>query len=351
MKDSTPVFKGKNAVSKDELAEELEYLRSSNAKLKEIISRYERTIKRKIEPLRDLEEELEVQSELALTAEKLFSCERDDVIERGEELSTENEELRIQIEEFRVSNENYVKALETLKKSEAALEDARAEAEMYLDLMGHDIMNMDQIAMGFLEMALDTMELDDASREMITKPLEALESTTTLIRNIKRLRAAKENGLKLHKVDLEHVLDKVISKFSNIPGRQITLIKMCNPGCEVIANGLLDDVLSNLVGNAIKHSTGPLTINVCVEKMLDAGREYCRISIEDNGPGIPDVQKEYLFNRFQNRGQKANCKGLGLYLVKTLVEDFNGKVWVEDRVHGDNTKGCRFVVLLPAVDR
>jgi signal transduction histidine kinase len=42
--------------------------------------------------------------------------------------------------------------------------------------------------------------------------------------------------------------------------------------------------------------------------------------------------------------------GLGLYLVRTLVDSYNGSVWAEDRVKGDHTKGARFVVMLPAVD-
>jgi signal transduction histidine kinase len=41
--------------------------------------------------------------------------------------------------------------------------------------------------------------------------------------------------------------------------------------------------------------------------------------------------------------------GLGLYLVKSLVESYHGSVWVEDRVPGDHTKGSRFVVMLPAI--
>jgi signal transduction histidine kinase len=43
--------------------------------------------------------------------------------------------------------------------------------------------------------------------------------------------------------------------------------------------------------------------------------------------------------------------GLGLYLVKSLVDDFHGTVRVEDRVPGDHSKGARFVVLLPAVGK
>ncbi len=43
-------------------------------------------------------------------------------------------------------------------------------------------------------------------------------------------------------------------------------------------------------------------------------------------------------------------KGLGLYLVKTLVECFHGRIFVEDRIAGDPTKGARFVVVLPSVE-
>jgi signal transduction histidine kinase len=42
--------------------------------------------------------------------------------------------------------------------------------------------------------------------------------------------------------------------------------------------------------------------------------------------------------------------GLGLYIVRSLVDSYGGKVWVEDRVQGDYSKGARFVVMLPAVE-
>ena len=57
--------------------------------------------------------------------------------------------------------------------------------------------------------------------------------------------------------------------------------------------------------------------------------------------------KTRLFIRFQRGQAKVTGKGLGLYLVRTLVHDFQGKIWVEDRVPGDHTKGARFVVMLP----
>jgi signal transduction histidine kinase len=117
-----------------------------------------------------------------------------------------------------------------------------------------------------------------------------------------------------------------------------------------MADGLVKDVFTNLVGNAIKHSNSTsVQINLGLERHREDGKEYCKVIVEDDGPGIPDMQKEKVFARLHRGKTKASGKGLGLYLVRTLVEGYQGRVWVEDRVPGDHTKGARFVVMLPAV--
>jgi signal transduction histidine kinase len=80
----------------------------------------------------------------------------------------------------------------------------------------------------------------------------------------------------------------------------------------------------------------------------DNGRRYYRVMVEDNGPGIPDDSKERIFNRMHLGS--ARGMGLGLYLVKSLVDSYGGKVWAEDRIMGDHTQGARFVVMLPSVE-
>ena len=84
-----------------------------------------------------------------------------------------------------------------------------------------------------------------------------------------------------------------------------------------------------------------------VSKVFEDGREYYRTIVEDNGPGIPDDMKDRIFSRLLRGGTKASGAGLGLYLVRRLVEDYHGRVWAEDRVPGDHTKGAKFIVLLP----
>jgi signal transduction histidine kinase len=72
------------------------------------------------------------------------------------------------------------------------------------------------------------------------------------------------------------------------------------------------------------------------------------VTVADNGPGIPDDMKAKLFQRFKGEGAKSGGHGLGLYLVKTIVDDFGGRVKAGDRVRGDYSKGAKFVLLLPA---
>ena len=119
----------------------------------------------------------------------------------------------------------------------------------------------------------------------------------------------------------------------------------------MIANPLLKDIFKNLLDNAVKHCEDPVRISVNVSRAEQNGSSYYQVAVEDNGHGVPDDKKAEIFNRLKRGETKARGTGLGLYIVKTLVEGFGGSVRVEDRVPGDHTKGARFVVMLPAVDR
>ena len=103
----------------------------------------------------------------------------------------------------------------------------------------------------------------------------------------------------------------------------------------------------NIVDNSIKHSREPVIIDIGTAISGAKDGKYCAIVFEDNGPGISDDRKASLFDFSSAIRQKIVGKGLGLYIVKTLLDDFRGNVRVEDRVPGDHTKGARFIVTLP----
>ena len=212
-------------------------------------------------------------------------------------------------------------------QAEKAVEEAKMQSELYLDLMSHDINNMNQAALGYLELAMEATSLEN-SKIMMSKSVESLEDSSKLIENVRTLKKVTSGTLNAQEIDLCHVLQKLREQYTSVQGRLVTINFKHILGCHVIANELIVDVFSNLISNAIKHSDAgkPLDIDIDVAVITDEGREYDRVTIEDNGQGIPDTLKERLFTRFQRGKTLANGTGLGLYLVKMLVEKFQGRV-------------------------
>jgi PAS domain S-box-containing protein len=229
------------------------------------------------------------------------------------------------------------------------LRQAKAQAELYLDLLSHDINNLNQIAMGYLEIAQEMQDLKDDDREYIMKPYESLRRSSALIDNVRKLQKIAEGDMKDETIDLGDLLREVVDIYE-MPDIVINKSRECEGPCYVKANQLLHDVFSNLLCNAIKHmSDSDGRISISLEAVVQDDRRSYRVSVEDNGPGVSDDMKEKIFNRLQRGETKTRGMGLGLYLVKSLVESYHGSVWVEDRVPGDHKKGSRFVVMLPAI--
>jgi signal transduction histidine kinase len=164
---------------------------------------------------------------------------------------------------------------------------------------------------------------------------------------VRKLQKLRDGLYQAQEVDVCRVLAAVRSEYEAVSGKNIILSMDGHRHCFVSANALLHDVFSNLVNNAVKHTGNRAEITVGLDIVEDTGRRCYRVVVEDNGPGIPDEAKERIFNRMHMGS--ARGMGLGLYIVRTLVNSYDGRVWAEDRVKGDHTQGVRFVVLLPAI--
>jgi PAS domain S-box-containing protein len=258
--------------------------------------------------------------------------------------------VEVNLKRIAIGDENrllaIVRDITQRKHAEEEADETRSRAELYLDLMSHDINNLNQIGLGYLELAIDNPDLDARTRELLAKPFEVLNNSSRLIDNVRKIQKLKDETLHLKAVDLRPVLERIIAQNARVPGRDVLINFTPVSGCRVMADDLIDDVFGNIVGNSIKHSEGCLTVDIRMSCNKANGEDWCRVSIEDDGPGIPDRLKEKIFNRADRSRVKSNGRGLGLYLVKLLVENYNGRVWVEDRIGGDHTKGCRFVVML-----
>jgi PAS domain S-box-containing protein len=239
-----------------------------------------------------------------------------------------------------------------MKQSEEALKKEKVQANMYLDLMAHDINNLNQVAIGNLEIALDILQIEKPGEQeiinLLKKSMDSMCQETSLINNVKTLQQLKTEQLRYEEIDLGEIIEEAVRDYPKIPGRDVKIEYKTAEGCLVRANRLLKEVFTNLIGNSAKHSKGPVKVWITIDSRIENGKKYYEVSVADDGPGIPDDMKAQLFRRFEGEGTIASSHGLGLYLVKTIVGDFGGRVRVEDRMPGDHTKGAKFVVLLPA---
>jgi len=90
----------------------------------------------------------------------------------------------------------------------------------------------------------------------------------------------------------------------------------------------------------------PIEVKIKVSKFKLNQTQNIKIEFIDNGVGISDDRKDEIFITREEEENKFRT-GLGLSLIKKVVDSFNGKIWVEDRVKGDYSKGCNFVLLIP----
>jgi signal transduction histidine kinase len=223
----------------------------------------------------------------------------------------------------------------------------KKQAELYLDLMGHDINNLNQVAMTNLEYLLST-GLSGKQNDAVLDIYRAVEGSASIIRNVRKIQAITVEKQALVPEDLNEMIVACIREAPKPQDRKVTINYKPRNGLFVYGTALMKEVFCNIINNAIRHSVRDVTVDIAVEKTGRAGKTFYDVIVADDGPGIADDMKPRIFNRFQRGETKARGKGLGLFIVRSLVEKAKGNVVVEDRVPGDSTKGAKFIVSLPA---
>ena len=104
--------------------------------------------------------------------------------------------------------------------------------------------------------------------------------------------------------------------------------------------------------NAVKYNTNQLIkILIKISEVQEDGVSFLKLEFLDNGIGIEQYRKEKIFEVGNREYKGGRGMGLGLSLVKKIVDSYNGKILVEDREPGDYSKGSNFIVLIPKNDK
>ena len=240
-----------------------------------------------------------------------------------------------------------------------AMQDARRQVGMYLDLLTHDVGNLINPVNAYLEVVMGTTSLTPGQFKYLSSAQEATRSIIHLVRNVRRSAQMLETiGVELVPTNLTKSLKQTATEARNTYLARKVNIRLNLPEQDmwVMADSLIDEIGYNILTNAIKYDEHEeVMIDIDTEVVELEGKKYISVRITDRGSGIPDDLKDKVFSREfkklyrpeRSAVQKARGAGMGLSLVKSLVDRYGGKIWVENRVYEDCTRGSTFAFMLP----
>jgi signal transduction histidine kinase len=167
-----------------------------------------------------------------------------------------------------------------------------------------------------------------------------------LVGDLEKLAKIESENLKLNKqeIDLYDIIEKTIHSYEiDITNKKLK-VSLNGPHASLFADGdRLRQVIVNLLTNAIKYSGKDSSISLTVFDNKDTAGFH----IQDSGIGIPEEELPFIFERFyradRSRNRATGGSGIGLTIVKAIVEAHDGRVLAESSIN----KGSRFTVILP----
>jgi len=225
---------------------------------------------------------------------------------------------------------NLAVALKSLENQEE-LKKAKNLQELMLHIVSHDLKNPLAVLSGYVDLL--RVDFKDEYLDAMERAIEEASNIIEKARLFSRLGAGKieeEKILVNLRKEVEEAASIITHKYRDA---KLTL----NLGdIELYAYPIVKEVFINLMDNAFKYGASEVIVDGVNKD------KYVEIRISDDGPGIPDNKKKIIFKPFETLSSKKGS-GLGLTIVKMIIDLHEGKIWVED----NKPKGSIFVIQLP----
>jgi len=246
------------------------------------------------------------------------------------------------------------KYLRKVHESEIKYSKAYNRANFYKDVFTHDINNIlqsIQSSQELLSLFLKDLKGKENIYEILQIVTDQVNRGAMLVSNVKKLSEIDNKKKPLKKKEIIQILNQIIKHVNKIfLNKQLNIEINCpHEKIYVRANEFIIDVFENILSNAVEHNNKSIVdILINVSKEEKNGISRVKLEFIDNGMGIPNKRKKLIFKRAdENEEESTSGRGLGLALVKKILDEFNGKVWVEDKVKGEYSKGSKFIVQIP----
>ena len=231
---------------------------------------------------------------------------------------------------------------------EAHEERLKAEAQnvrnTFLSSVSHDLRSPLAVVAGAASTLLEKeATLDRSARlELLNTIHEETDRLERIIRNVLNLTRLESGAITVHKEwqPLEEIIGVILNRFSDRLRERHLELKM-PPDLPLVPFDalLMEQVLSNLMENALRHTPTGTPVEITVTQQKSA----VMIEIADRGPGIPALEEEAIFSKFTRSTQTRMGAGIGLSICRVIVEAHGGRIWAENRPGG----GAVFKLVIP----
>ncbi len=236
-----------------------------------------------------------------------------------------------------------------LQEQNTLLEAQNSELDAFAHTVAHDLKNPLGVVIGYTELLLS--DYDELSKEELREIAEGTHEnarkSVDIINNLLLLASAHKMQITTEPVDMESVVREALSRLKNMIHQYDAQITVNTDWPLVLGYyPWIEEVWVNYLSNAMKYGGTPPQIELGSEIPTDNPQQI-KFWVRDYGKGLTPEEISRLFAPFEQLGKlRAGSHGLGLSIVRRIVERLNGQVGVESTPG----MGCTFYFTLPAVE-
>lgn len=231
----------------------------------------------------------------------------------------------------------------------------------FVSTASHELRTPITATEGYISIITDSgmCKVDEPTKEYLGKAKSTLLGMSNLVKNLLAVTKIEEGRLEttITNFPIKDLVEEVVEVFAKKAEEKGIRLEFVQAPDEISTSGkkaigrslnvradreMIREVLNNLTENAIKF-----TMKGGVKISINYDKEYATVNIEDTGMGMPKEGQKHLFEKFYRVDNTATREvggtGLGLYITRSIVETFGGRIWVDSEMK----KGSRFHFTIP----